>query len=199
MPIAVPPDLTAAQALIWLDQQWFPGRPIYNTGGVLAIPGKLQFDLFETALRDTVAESPCLRLPPRTGPVHFDLPLLDFRDRKNPRVEAEQWMRAEMGRPLSLEDPVLFRFALIRIDEDQTLWFQKNHHLIIDSVGRQLFHARTAARYRALRFGEPLAAINAATPEEILDRERRYTNSKDYDLDRAYWLERLAPTPRALH
>ena len=198
MPIAVPPDLTAAQALIWLDQQWFPGRPIYNTGGVLAIPGKLQFDLFETALRDTVAESPCLRLPPRTGPVHFDLPLLDFRDRKNPRVEAEQWMRAEMGRPLSLEDPALFRFALIRIGEDQTLWFQKNHHLIIDSVGRQLFHARTAARYRALRFGEPLAAINAATPEEILDRERRYTNSKDYDLDRAYWLERLAQWPGPL-
>ena len=198
MQIVVPPDITSAQAIIWLDQQWFPGRPIHNTGGTLLIQGKLRFDLFETALRDTIAESPCLKFPPRPGPVHFDLPLLDFRGRKEPRAAAEQWMRAEMGRPLSLEDPVLFRFALIRISEDQTLWFQKNHHLIIDSVGRRLLHARTAARYRALRFGEPLAALNPATPEEILDRERRYTNSKDYDADRDYWLARLAQWPGPL-
>jgi len=198
MQIVLPPDLTAAQAIIWLDQQWFPARPIYNTGGAVSIRGKLRFDLFEIALRDTIAESPCLRFPPRAGPVHFDLPLLDFRDRKDPLAAAEQWMRAEMGRPLSLEDPLLFRFALIRISEDQTLWFQKNHHLIIDSMGRRLLHARTAARYRALRFGEPLTALNAATPEEILDRERRYTNSKDYDADRAYWLARLAQWPGPL-
>ena len=198
MQIVVPPDLIAAQAIIWLDQQWFPGRPIYNTGGALSIQGKLQFDLFEAALRGTIAESPCLRFPPRAGPVNFDLPSLDFRNRTEPLAAAEQWMRAEMGRPFSLEDPVLFRFALIRISEDQTLWFQKYHHLIINSMGRRLLHARTAARYRALRFGEPLAALNAATPEEILDRERRYTNSKDYDADRAYWLAALAQWPGPL-
>ncbi|HXZ21928.1 MAG TPA: amino acid adenylation domain-containing protein [Pseudolabrys sp.] len=198
MQIVLPPDLTAAQAIIWLDQQWFPGKPIHNTGGALSIQGKLRFDLFETALRDTIAESPCLRCPPRAGPVHFDLPLLDFRNRKDPFAAAEQWMRAEMRKPFSLEDALLFRFALIRISEDQTLWFQKNHHLIIDSVGRRLLHARTAAHYRALRFGEPLAALNAATPKEILDRDRRYANSKDYDADRAYWLARLAQWPSPL-
>ena len=145
MKIVLPSGLTAAQALIWFDQQLFPGRPIYNTGGALAIRGKLRFDLFETALRETIAESPCFRFPPHAGPVDFDLPLLDFRERKDPLAAAEQWMRAEMGRPFSLEDPVLFRFALIRTREDQTLWFQKNHHLVIDSVGRRLLHARTAA------------------------------------------------------
>ena len=95
-------------------------------------------------------------------------------------------------------DPALFRFALIRISEDQTLWFQKTHHLIIDSFGRHLLHARTAARYRALRFGEPLAPLDAATPEEILDRERRYAASSAYEVDRAYWLERLAHWPGPL-
>ena len=140
MQIALPPDLTVAQAGIWLDQQLFPGRPIYNTGGVLTIRGHLRFDLFETALRDTIAESPGLRLPPRAGPLHFDLPLIDFRDRKDPLGAAQQWMRTEVGRPLSLDDPALFRFALIRISDDQTLWFQKFHHVIIDSIGRQLLH-----------------------------------------------------------
>jgi hypothetical protein len=198
MQIALPAELTVAQAGIWLDQHLFPGRPIYNTGGFLAIRGDLRFDLFETALRQTVAESPLLRLPPRTGALAFDLPLLDFRDRKDPLAAAQRWMRTEMGKPLSLDEPVLFRFALLRVSEDQTLWFQKTHHLIMDSSGRHNLHRRTAARYRALRFGEPLPALAAATPEEIIDRERRYAASRDYEADRAYWSERLAHWPGPL-
>ena len=198
MHIALPPDLTVAQAGIWLDQHLFPGRPIYNTGGFLTIRGDLRFDLFASALRQTVAEIPLLRLPPRTGALAFDLPMLDFRDRKDPLAVALQWMRTEMGRPLSLEEPALYRFALLRIGADQTLWFLKTHHLIMDSVGRHHLHLRTAARYRTLRFGEPLAALEAATAEEILDRERRYAASPDYEVDRAYWSERLAHWPGPL-
>jgi hypothetical protein len=97
MPIVLPPDLTVSQSGIWLDQHLFPGRPIYNTGGILTIRGHLRFNLFETALRETIAESPCLRLPPRAGPFCFDLPLLDFRDRKNSHSEARQWMQMEKG------------------------------------------------------------------------------------------------------
>src|SRR5690242_19551372 len=89
MQIELPSGFTSARTLIWLDQQWFPGRPIYNTGGGLSIRGRLRFDLFDSALRETVAESPSLRLPPHTGPARFDLPLLDFRDRKDPLAAAE--------------------------------------------------------------------------------------------------------------
>lgn len=107
----------------------------------------------------------------------FDLLLLDLRKEGNPLAAAEQWMRIEMGRVIPLEDPALFRFALIRISEDHTLWFQKYHHIIIDATGRRLLSARTARRYRALRFGEPLSAMSAATPDEMLDAERHYNNS----------------------
>jgi amino acid adenylation domain-containing protein len=188
----LPSDLTAAQSAICLDQQLFFGRPIYNTGQVLTIRGMLQIDLFEIALRETVAECPNLKLPPRSGPVSFDLPVLDFRGQKEPLAAAEQWMREEMREAIPLEDPALFRFALIRLSEDCTLWFQKTHHIIIDATGRQLLSARTAARYRALRFGEPLAALNATSPEELLGTERRYAASSGHDADRIYWLERFA-------
>ena len=93
MSVILPPDLRQAQTAIWLDQQLFPTKPIYTTGQVLTIRGSLRFDLFELALRETVAESPWLQLPPRTAAIAFDLPLLDFRDRKDPSVAARQWMR----------------------------------------------------------------------------------------------------------
>jgi hypothetical protein len=65
MPLILPPDLAVAQTAIWLDQQLFPGRPIYNTGQALTIRGMLRADLFEVALRETLAESP------GPGPVRY--------------------------------------------------------------------------------------------------------------------------------
>ena len=68
MSLVLPSGLTAAQAAIWLDQHLFAGKPIYNTGQFLTIRGKLDVDLFETALRQAVAESPGLRLAPHFAP-----------------------------------------------------------------------------------------------------------------------------------
>src|SRR6185437_14941635 len=199
MSLNLPPDLTATQAAVWLDQQLFVGKPIYNTGQVLTIGGKLRADLFEKALRETIAESPGLLLPPRSVPASFELIRLDFRKEKDPRAAAEAWMREEMGRVIALSDPALFRFALLGISEDQTLWFQKYHHIIIDATGRRLLSARTARRYRALRFGEALPAMDAATPEELLDVERRYSDSSRHEADRVYWLQQFAQWPGPLH
>ena len=192
MSVILPPSLRQAQTAIWLDQQLFPTKPIYNTGQALAIRGNLRFDLFELALRETVAESPWLQLPPRTAAIAFHLPLIDFRDREDPLAAAKQWMQDEMGRVIALDGRALFRFALLRVGDDLTLWFQKWHHIIIDATGRRLLSARTAARYRALRFKEPLSKFNAAAPDELLEDERRYAASSDYEIDRIYWSKRFA-------
>ncbi len=198
MSLAVPPDLTVAQAAIWFDQQLFSGRPICNTGQALSIPGLLRADLFERALRETVAESPGLQLPPRTGRLQFELPRLDLRGEPDPLAAAQQWMRSEMRVPIALQDPTLFRFALIRVADELTIWFQKCHHIIIDATGRRLLSERTACRYRALRAGVGVPALQAATPEDVLDAERRYAASDSHELDRAYWLERFAQRPEPL-
>ena len=42
------------------------------------------------------------------------------------------------------------------------------------------------------------ARIDAATPDELLDAERRYTASEDYATDRRYWLEQFAQWPGPL-
>jgi len=198
MLLVLPPNLTLIQAAIWFNQQLFPGRPIFNTGQALTIQGMLRTDLFEIALRETIAESPGLRLPPRSGPVPFDLPLLDLREELDPQAAAEQWMRTEMRVAIPLEDPALFRFALIRVGEDRTIWFQKYHHIIIDATGRRLLSARTASRYRALRLSVQVPRLEAITPEALLQAERRYAASNDYEADRAYWLERFARLPGPL-
>ena len=198
MPLVLPPDLTVHQAAIWLDQQLFAGKPIYNTGQVPCNPRQTA----GRSVREGVARDDRGKPRPpaatRSGPAPFNLLLLDFRKENNPRAVAEQWMRTEMRRPIPLDDLALFRFALIRVDDDHTLWFQKYHHIIIDATGRRFLSERTARRYRALRFGEPLAALDAATPEELLDAERRYMSSAGHEADRSYWLEQFAQWPGPL-
>lgn len=198
MAIAPPPDLSAAQSAIWFDQRLFADKPVYNTGQFLAIGGPLRLDLFERALRETVAESPGLQLPPRSARLHFDLPVLDFRELPDPLASAQQWMQSQMGIAIAMDDPVLFRFALLRIGHEHALWFQKYHHIIIDATGRRLLSARTASRYRALRFGTPLPAMEAAAPDDIVSAERRYANSSRHEADRAFWVSRFAQRPEPL-
>ena len=128
MALVLPSDLSENQTAMWLDQQLFAGKPIYNTGQFLEIRGHLRVDLFETALRETIAESTGLRLPQQAEPAPFKLSVLDVRKENDPRATAEQWMRTEMARSISLDDSALFRFALIRVGDDRTLWFQKSSH-----------------------------------------------------------------------
>jgi hypothetical protein len=198
MPLALPADLNSLQTAIWLDQQLFAGRPIYNTGQVLSIRGRLQFDLFESALREVVAESPGLKLPPRSRPLAFDLGLLDLRNHSDPTAAADRWMRSEMRSPIPLDDDALFRFTLISVSDEHTLWFQKFHHIIMDATSRRLLGARTAARYRALRFGDPLDSLNATTPEALVDLERHYLASKRNADDQRYWRGQFSRWPGPL-
>lgn len=198
MLLTPPPDLSGNQTAVWLDQQLFSDKPIYNTGQFLNIRGELKIALFETALRKAIAESPGLRLPPRSGAAPLNLLVLDFRNEAKPQAAAEQWMASEMRQPIALEGDSLFQFALLRIAEGTTLWFQKYHHIIIDAMGRRLLSERVARHYRALRFGEPLPELAAAAPEELLQSERLYKSSSQYKTDRQYWLNQYAQWPGPL-
>ena len=148
-------------------------------------------------MRETIAESPGLRILPLSAPA-FDLALLDFRDKKDPLAAADQWMRRKMREAIPLAEPALCRFALIRVGEERTLFFQKTHHIVMDASSRRLIGARTAARYHALRSGKSLPALDVCTPEDMLDAERRYAASTNHQADRHYWLERFARWPGPL-
>ena len=196
--LRVPPQLTVAQTAIWLDQQLFAGMPIYNTGQALTIPGPLRADLLEIALHETIAESPALRLAPERCPIGPALQQHDFRHVPDPHAAAEQWMRSEMDVPFSLDEEALYRFALLRVADHLTIWFQKYHHIIIDATGRWLLSARTATRYRALRLGQTAPELHAATPGDVMNEERHYAQSADHARDRHYWLTRFAHLPESL-
>ncbi|WP_431272444.1 condensation domain-containing protein [Dankookia sp. P2] len=194
----LPAHLSTTQTAAWLEQLFFVGKPIFTIGQRVTIPGPLRPDIFEAALRATVAESPGLRLTLDAPPAPLDLQDHDLRGAEDPDATAAAWMQAALAAPFDLHDPALYRFALLRVADDRIIWFQAYHHIIMDAVGMARLTARAAARYRAMRFGIPLPELRAATPGDLAAAEAAYAATPAYAKDRGYWLERLNPLPPPL-
>src|SRR5258708_2512788 len=104
-------ELTAGQLAIWHAQQLDRDSPAYNAGEYLEFRGDLDLAVFRAALRQTVAEVDAFRLRFTDGdePRQYvdssdDWPLhvVDVSAEADPRAAAEEWMWADMRRPVDL-------------------------------------------------------------------------------------------------
>jgi pristinamycin I synthase 3 and 4 len=199
-----PLSLSAVQRGIWAAQMLHPDRPIYNVGEYLEIFGPVDRDLFESALRDVVANADALHLrivDTGDGPRQFfaaqrawELPFLDVSRQADPRAAAEAWMRDDMDRVVDVARGPLFGFALFRAADDRYYWYARYHHLCNDGVGLSLIARRVAGRYSALIEGRVAESPNGSW-SEVLEAEERYRGSEQHGVDEAFWSERLRDRP----
>ncbi|WP_308114223.1 SDR family oxidoreductase [Streptomyces brasiliscabiei] len=197
-----PLGLTGAQSGIWYAQQLDPGSPAYNTGEYLEIHGPVDPDLFEAALRRTVAEAEAFGLRfvdtdggPRCVPTPAADRVLHTRDvsaEPDPTAAAEEWMRADRATAAPLGEGPLFTHALFKAADDRYLWFMRAHHILLDGYGYLLVFRRTAEIYSALAAGEEVPGTAFAPVRTLLDEEAAYRASDRYERDRAHWTGRFA-------
>ncbi|MBT3155476.1 amino acid adenylation domain-containing protein, partial [Streptomyces sp. CHD11] len=199
-------ELMAGQLGVWHAQQLDPNNPIYNMGEYIEIHGRIDGDLFEAAARRVVAEIDCFSLrfekaadgiPRQYVKPHSDWPfhLVDVSAEENPRSSAMNWMRADMRRPVDLQDGDLFTHALFKVDEDLFFWYQRLHHVIADGLAGSRTAGRLAAVYTALSAGEPVPDGAPPSCSVLMDADAAYRASTEFEADRAYWTERLADLP----
>ncbi|WP_346168395.1 amino acid adenylation domain-containing protein, partial [Streptomyces javensis] len=194
----------------------------FQVGQYVEIQGPLNPDLFESALRRAVAEADTLhaRFPDIDGdmdggidgdidgdidgvphqvlgpPGDWALRTLDLSHGPDPRAAAERWMREELRTPMDLAHGPLFSFALIKTAADQFVWYQGYHHIVTDGAGSTLFARRVAELYTAFHKGEPAGESPFSSLAALLGQEAEYRESKEFERDRGYWLERFASPPQ---
>ena len=200
--------LTGAQSGIWYGQQMDPENPIYNTGEYIEITAPLDFVCFEKALRQAVEESESLHVrfgEDIDGPWQmigtkreFQLHFIDVSAESDPRGVAESWMRADLKKPLDLKRDLLFNQALFKISQDRYFWYQRIHHIAADAYGFSLIAQRVAKIYTSLVTEQPLTeeALDALQP--VLDENQSYHESKQYELDRQFWMNRFSDHPEVV-
>ncbi|MFF9091084.1 amino acid adenylation domain-containing protein, partial [Streptomyces sp. NPDC014991] len=201
--------LSSAQRGIWFAQQLDPDSPSYNTAEYLEIDGSLDVPTLETAVRRVVAETDTLNVrftdddgrgPHQTYRSADDwaFRVLDVGAEPDPRAAAEDWMRTEMARPVSLESGRTFTLALLRAGADRSFLYLRGHHLVTDGHMCALFAHRVAEIYTALVTGVPERKDDGGSLDLLLAHDAAYRESERFVGDRAHWLDRLAGRPEAV-
>ncbi|WLH82803.1 non-ribosomal peptide synthetase [Pseudomonas sp. FP2338] len=200
--------LTAAQQDIWLDQLRTGNSPLYNIGGYVDFAGPLVPELVQRAVELLVAKHDALRtqlhsdadgLPRQT----FDAALTvqvqrhDFCALQDPQAASYALMQAQMARPYAMSGEPLFRFFLVKLDDDHYRLGTQAHHLILDGWGFGQMLQSLARLYTDLEQGRQPDSC-APSYIDFIDTDQRYQESARYARDRAYWLDKYQVLPEPL-
>ncbi|WP_278342538.1 condensation domain-containing protein, partial [Parageobacillus thermoglucosidasius] len=200
--------LSGAQAGIWFAQQLDPENPIYNTGEYIEINGPVDPALFEKTLRHVLVEAESLHArfgedengPWQTIDPSPDFPFyfMDVSTAENPQEEAMLWMKKDLSKPVDLTCGPLFTEALFKLSDHRFFWYQRIHHIAIDGFGFSLIAQKVAQVYTALVDNAPVDGEKFASLHQVIEEEKAYHASKQYEHDRQFWMERFRGRPEAV-
>ena len=195
----------SGQRGIWYAQQLYPDAPVYNVGEYLEIHGDLDVGLFEEAARRTLGEIEACHLrfceddgmPRQYVDMSGDLPfyVLDVSSAADPRAAAEDWMRADMCRPVDLRQDRLFTAAVLKLGPRRFYWYQRAHHILLDAFSGSVVVARQAQVYNSLLAGGEVAGGALEPVSVLIDADSSYRAAAEFGRDREFWLDVLSDLP----
>lgn len=197
--------LTEAQLGIWLGHQRARDPSVYNAAECIILRGKLDVELFQRALDETLREAVALHVAfpevngePRLVPLKYVGPrcsIVDLSGVDQPERALELAAEEELGRSFAIDSGELFLHRIYELAPEHHAWLHVAHHIALDGYGFNLIQRRVAERYSAAIQGKACAedAFSAFPPVRLEDE--RYQASPERTKDRAFWLAELARHP----
>ncbi|MDJ0905141.1 MAG: amino acid adenylation domain-containing protein [Woeseiaceae bacterium] len=173
-------QLTHVENLIWIGQRMAGSAPVYNMALAITLRG-VDANRFAQAyprmaegfapLRASVRNSEAGPLLDLVTAQPRDLELLDLRAENDALASAKDWMERAAAEPFDLDEP-LVRSALIRIDDDDYIWFVNQHHIVTDAWSCKLMVAAMDRAYRDEPGDDVAAAIGQLPPAKAITESR---------------------------
>ena len=162
--------LSHMQRLIWTGQQLDPKSPLYNSAFRIRISKAIDASVFEAAFRAIVLRSESLRTTvvmseqgePQVRLIEspqFDFLNIDLSDSADPFAEASRWCQSKCEEMLPMEH-LMFDSALLKLADEDYVWFINQHHLICDAWGVTQLHRIQVEFYEALIAGRALPDLD---------------------------------------
>jgi amino acid adenylation domain-containing protein len=194
-------NLSRTQFLIWLGQEIDPDVPLYNMIQTFRIEGGLDPAAFDRAWQSVVRRSDALRTTfgLRAGApwqtVHDEMraavELVDLSAAPDPDAAARRWIEERKLRPIRLGER-LWDSALLRLQDDLSVWYLCQHHLISDGQSCALVYRRVAEAYTLAREGRVEDAALLPPYGDFLAHERQARSSPAAAKAGRYWGAKLA-------
>ena len=203
--------LSFAQQRLWFLDQLHTGSSAYNMGRALRLVGDLNQAAMEAALTALLRRHESLRTTfaandgqPRqiiAPPTRVELPLTDLS--AHPPTEREvivqQLLQTEADRPFDLARGPLFRAALLRLAEQEHIFFMNMHHIVSDGWSMMLFFKELSALYAAALHQQspPLPELPIQYADYAL-WQREWLSGERLQEQLAYWRQQLETAPAVL-
>jgi amino acid adenylation domain-containing protein len=192
-------NLTGRQFLIYAGQRLHPGLVLYNSVYSIGWPG-LDTKRFQAAWQalvdscdalrtviDEISGVPQQRVLP-TAPAEVEC--FDLRPDREP---ARNWIERRLQQPIELTSRI-YDTALLRVGEDEYVWFLHIHHIMVDGAAVQILIRRVTELYwGAIDQGTAFPQFAQHAANACAQR-----HSQEYRAARDYWLDALqqvAATP----
>lgn len=194
-------NLTKNQLLMWMDQKSRPDVPLYNIPITYYIAGKIDPGHFQKAFQALLDRSDTLRIVieekcgvPRQRVLEkfpYTVEYLDFSGHSTPAAALDAWVRERCVIPFNLAGR-LFDCALLKLADDQFVWYWNKHHLIIDGLSDSLLYQRLSELYERSLAGRLEGIDGYPGFMEYVENERQYRRSEQYREAERYWKEKLS-------
>lgn len=202
--------LTLPQQSIYVDALLHGATTKHNMGGAIVIHGPLDEERFqqalacamgvhdvqrmrlhrdgETAVQEFLPETEC-RWPFQT---------LDFSDRPEALQAANEWVLADIARPMRVDQFPLHGDVLFRLGDHLHLWYPKFHHIAYDAFGHSLIAGTVAEAYNQLLRTGSLPSFERRSYVDFIEDDRAYAASSQFRKDCGYWRDKFAAMPQPL-
>jgi len=159
-------ELSYAQLRIWFLEQLVPGTAVYNIPSAAKLKGNINIDFIKESINEIVKRHESLRtqfkvindepLQEILDNIDFNIPVYDLRnyDEKDKEKKKNELIRKESITPISLEESPLFRILVIRIKDDEVIFFMVIHHIISDGWSQEVFRQEFVELYESYVMGK---------------------------------------------
>lgn len=194
-------NLTKNQILFWVGQKLHPSAPLFNMINSFTIRSRIQPALLREGFQSLVNACDALRtviyeldgVPQQKvlPGLSSELEYLDYSNTENGVESCRAWI-AERAQLIFELDERLFDAALIKIREDEFVWYINHHQLIADASSTALLFRRLTEFYEAALKGEPGRLVKLPLFHDYVQHEREQRLTPRYRKTEAYWKEKLA-------
>ncbi|MFJ5506915.1 amino acid adenylation domain-containing protein, partial [Pectobacterium jejuense] len=198
--------LSSTQQVVWLDQTLNPDSPNYNIGTWLRIDEHLDETLFSQAFEMLVSRHDALHLQlihtnglplqALTDASSTSINVYDFSHYDDAEERAQQHIHATFMRPFDLRGK-LWSSDLLRVSDTHRYWQFCCHHLIADGWSLKLLVNELVATYNQLKKSDNSGEVAPAYLDYIAE-DLIYLDSRHYQSDLKFWLDRYSTLPPAL-
>lgn len=201
--------LVAAQPGIWIADQLSPYANAFAVAHAISLPGTLDPTVLKQAIEQGLAEADTLhfRFEEYEGEAYqsidpdcvFFIECLDLRAEKQPLAAAHALMNADLQSPLRITDQgATVRQVLMHVSNDQWIWYQRYHHLLVDGFSFIAITKRISEIYAHLRQQQPLSPSPFTPFDEVVAEYLAYQQGPSYQKDKHYWQEKVSQLPDPL-